>query len=167
MKTWTTIDKTKWPLRGEWDKEPDKAHWIDEKTGLDCLITRNTMGALCGYVGVPEAHPLFGKPCCDVSLLAHGSVNFADRCDPDADEEKGLCHTAQDAANETVWWFGFDCSHSCDLKPAFTMPAFTMLIPPEFAKMLAMWDETYRNFEFVKAEVESLAEQLMEYATKK
>lgn len=162
MKTWTTVDKSKWPLRGEWDQEPDKAQWIDEKTGLDCLIKKNSMGALCGYVGVPQSHPLFGKRYDAADLSVHGGVNFADACEPDADEERGLCHTAQDAANEIVWWFGFDCAHSRDLKPAFTLH-----LPPHLADMLTMWNETYRNFEYVKSDVESLAAQLMEYADKK
>lgn len=53
-----TMDKSKWN-RGPWDSEPDKKQWQDEATGLPCLIVRNRMGALCGYVGVPESHPLF------------------------------------------------------------------------------------------------------------
>lgn len=39
----------------EWDQEPDRKHWVQQ--GLDCLIVRNLMGALCGYVGVPPSHP--------------------------------------------------------------------------------------------------------------
>jgi hypothetical protein len=58
-KEYRTIDKTLWP-RGEWDDEPDKMQWQDEATGLPCLIVRGPVGALCGYVGVPEGHPCFG-----------------------------------------------------------------------------------------------------------
>ena len=54
MKTFKTKDKTNWPSRGPWDNEPDKAQWIDEASGYDCLIVRGGGGALCGYVGVPE-----------------------------------------------------------------------------------------------------------------
>jgi hypothetical protein len=45
---------------GEWDNEPDKIQWLDEDTGLDCLMVRNHFGSWCGYVGVTEGHPLFG-----------------------------------------------------------------------------------------------------------
>lgn len=45
---------------GPWDAEPDKVQWIDEETGLDCLIVRNRLGALCGYVGVGPDHPYHG-----------------------------------------------------------------------------------------------------------
>lgn len=54
-----TKDKKAWG-HGPWQDEPDKISWVDEATGLDCLIVRNHGGALCGYVGVPETHPLFG-----------------------------------------------------------------------------------------------------------
>lgn len=52
-------DKESWGV-GPWTDEPDKVSWVDEETGLDCMIVRNYGGALCGYVGVPETHPLFG-----------------------------------------------------------------------------------------------------------
>ena len=51
-------DKSGWE-QGAWQDEPDKVQWIDEETGLDCLIVRNPGGALCGYVGVAEGHSLF------------------------------------------------------------------------------------------------------------
>lgn len=60
MKTWTTVDKSDWPT-GEWHQEPDKAQWIDQATGLDCLIVRGPFGALCGYVGVPQSSPYLRK----------------------------------------------------------------------------------------------------------
>lgn len=61
---WTYRDRAGWDA-GPWDGEPDKAQWTDEATGLPCLIVRNRMGALCGYVGVPAAHPWHGKDYSD------------------------------------------------------------------------------------------------------
>lgn len=46
---------------GAWVDEPDKAQWRDEATGLPCLLVRNQLGALCGYVGVYPDHPYFAK----------------------------------------------------------------------------------------------------------
>lgn len=46
-------------VKGEWTDEPDYAEWKDEETGYSCLILRNGLGALCGYVGLPETHPLY------------------------------------------------------------------------------------------------------------
>lgn len=59
---YTTIDKSTWG-EGEWNQEPDKKEWQDEETSYPCLIVRAPVtGALCGYVGVPESHPLYGVP---------------------------------------------------------------------------------------------------------
>jgi hypothetical protein len=74
-----TVDKSEWP-RGDWDHEPDKAQWIDEATGLDCLIVRNRSGALCGYVGVDASHPLHRQDYDKVDVEVHGGLTFADRC---------------------------------------------------------------------------------------
>lgn len=59
---YVTVDKSGWG-DGPWQLEPDKKQWEDEVTGLPCLIVRNTQvtGSLCGYVGVPQGHPLYGK----------------------------------------------------------------------------------------------------------
>lgn len=46
---------------GPWEEEPDKRQWTDPATGLPCLIVRNRLGGLCGYVGVPPSHPWYGR----------------------------------------------------------------------------------------------------------
>lgn len=149
MRTWRNIDKTDWP-RGEWDNEPDKAHWIDPDTGLDCLVVRVPHhGALCGYVGVPESHPLFGKDEYGIDVDVHGGLTFSGRCGSQEDEGKGICHPKEGAANETVWWLGFDCIHFRDLNPA----------------RRNYGEEEYRDFPYVQREVTNLARQLNEQQT--
>lgn len=76
---------------GPWVGEVDKAQWVDAATGLDCLIVRGPMGSLCGYVGVPEGHPLYGVECSqetpvlgaapDMVLHVHGGLTYSDRCE--------------------------------------------------------------------------------------
>ena len=148
MKTWTTIDKTQWPSRGEWDSEPDKAQWIAEATRFDCLIVRGRSGALCGYVGVPKIHPMFEKDYDDVhditDIDVHGGLTFSGRCRPGEDESKGICHTG-DVANKTVWWLGFDCAHCDDVLPAYDIKYF---------------GECYKNMAYVKRQVTYLAKQV-------
>jgi hypothetical protein len=90
------LPKAEWG-RGEWNNEPDKVQYVDVATNLDCLILRGPVGALCGYVGVPETHPLFGTnysgcaadPKCEESycehspdryLRVHGGLTFSDAC---------------------------------------------------------------------------------------
>lgn len=105
-------DKSKW-ARGEWDSEPDKVQFEDRETGLPCLIVRTLhSGHLCGYVGVAEGHPLFGKSyseriACDRDNLTLGKKSpmvvlteaFADddssaRVDSVLDVHGGITFTA-------------------------------------------------------------------------
>ena len=65
MQTWTNkfhLNREGKPFPpGPWNQEVDKAVWIDPRSDLDCMIHRNPMGALCGYVGVGPDHPWHGK----------------------------------------------------------------------------------------------------------
>lgn len=171
LQTWTNMDKSRWTERGPWDSEPDKAQWVAH--GLDCLIVRNQLGGLCGYVGVPESHPYFGKgygdhvhddrcdaepgddlawhhkctPCGRVDV--HGGLTFTDRCEPVENPAEGICHVDAGAANKVVWWLGFDCGHCGDLLPGMSSRV-------DFGRPLV-----YRDLGYVQREVEMLAEQLV------
>ena len=143
MKTLTWIDKASWPA-GPWKREPDKAEWADEKTGLPCLIVRHRhSGHLCGYVGVPEGHPSFGKDYDDIAVEVHGGLTYSSLCDED-EKERGVCHTADKAA----YWLGFDCAHAGD------HAYFTERID-QFP------GEVYRDFGYVQRECAHLAAQLI------
>jgi len=145
-----------YPLgEGPWNDEPDKVQWIDPITGLDCLIVRNRMGALCGYVGLPPEHPLHGKDyghdAVDVSV--HGGLTFANFC---ADEEgpDAICHIAAPGRPDHVWWLGFDCGHAWDLQPGMV----------QFEKRMGFGrlpDVVYRDLDYVVDEVTALAVQLV------
>ena len=54
------VDKSNW-FTGSWSREPDVAQWQDVSTKLSCLIIRNYIGGLCGYVGVETDHHLWGR----------------------------------------------------------------------------------------------------------
>lgn len=88
------LEKGEWGP-GEWQDEPDKVQWVDEASGLDCLIVRTPLGYLCGYVGVTEGHPYFGvaysqcpEKCEEVwcahspesRMEVHGGLTFSDFC---------------------------------------------------------------------------------------
>lgn len=127
-----SLNRKNWTA-GPWDQEDDKYEWIDEKTGYYCLIHRNDLGALCGYVGLREDHPCYGKEDEAYQLDAHGGITYA---------------------NETIvedkqyWIIGFDCAHLGD---AFPVGRFN--INPY---------DSYRDYNYVKAEVDSLTIQLFE-----
>lgn len=172
---WRHTDKSAWG-DGPWQQEPDKVQWVDEATGLDCLIVRGPAGALCGYVGVPESHPWFGVEygSCTVSesgqcgdengdggwcdhrpeslIQVHGGLTFSDLCQEDAIEGHGICHIAEPGRPEKVWWFGFDCAHCYDLTPK---PS-----PVPFWRDRREADRSYRTREYVAQQCASLAVQL-------
>lgn len=145
-KIYTTRDRTGWPS-GPWDNEPDKMQWADKNTGLPCLAVRNFSGAWCGYVGVPDTHPMHGAHYDEVNADAHGGLTFSGACRPGA-EEHGICHIPEPGEPDNVWWLGFDCAHLGDKCP---QPRFH---GPEFD------DEVYRTLEYVQAECTRLAAQL-------
>ncbi len=149
---WTfpeTHNKHTWPV-GPWNDEPDKKQWRDEETGFPCLIVRNPVGALCGYVGVPEAHPWFGV---ELDSYAegmevpdvHGGVTFASFC---SGHKQGVCHVVETGENDRVWWVGFDCAHAGDVSPKYDVPTLP--------------DDSYKDISYVAAQCHSLALQAKE-----
>ncbi len=159
------MDKSKWP-QGPWTDEPDEETF--EHAGLACrIIRRSRSGHLCGYVRVPEAHPLYGKEYSDavpdsmresaqaalqsplgkrgiLSALVH--TPEAPRIDILFDVHGSLTFSGELRGVEGHW-FGFDCAHAGDLQPGYSLP-FTSD------------DDEYRDIEYVRAECRSLAEQL-------
>lgn len=133
------------PAAGPWSDEPDKVQWIDEATDLDCLIVRNHMGALCGYVGLPPGHSLHGLGYgeIDEDVDVHGGLTYAAPCQ----EDGTICHVPEPGRPADVWWFGFDCAHAGDIVPDFR---FTF------------HGDTYRDIAYVRAECAALAAQLCE-----
>lgn len=142
-------EKAEWGP-GPWSDEPDEVRWVDAETGFPCVILRNRLGGLCGYVGVPSSHPFHGvnygscptqcgRRRCGHSpesrLEVHGGLTYSG-----AYPESGH-------AMRELWWFGFDCTHPGDLAPSMV----------EYG---ASSECTYRDRAYVEAEVKRLARQL-------
>src|SRR5688572_19554792 len=118
-----------------WESEPDAIDWVDEATGLACAVRRGGVGALCGYVGVPPGHPLFGLSYDDlvplapedgeaeigrdvgaidalVSALGGEHERGVTRVGMTLHAHGGLTFSGPDLGGEApagLWWFGFDC----------------------------------------------------------
>lgn len=166
---YTTVEKAEWG-RGQWDDEPDKAVWVDEATGLDCMVNRGPGGHWCGYVGVPEGHAIFGAGYDDVRVPqadeadewsdwpnVHGGLTFASECrGSDEGPAYGICHIEQPGRPEKVWWFGFDCAHLGDLSPAYSS-----------LRVGSCFDgDSYKPMGYVTAETARLAAQLVSATVK-
>lgn len=161
---------------GPWDGEADKIAWIDQATGLGCIILRQEDGTLSGYVGVGPEHPLFAftedaLPV-DIANAIHGGVTYARACEVNRFEQRKhgkpraerytVCHVTrvryvqdyvtvqatQDEFHEDLWWFGFDTNHHGDL------------VPKPRPGRLDHKGSMYRDQDFVYAHVVELARQL-------
>jgi hypothetical protein len=147
-----THDKSGWG-DGPWTHEPDKRQWQDPATGLPCLIVRNGVGALCGYVGVAAGHPLYGKGYDELlSVRCHGGLTFASRCSP-GPEDRAICHIPGDGESDDVWWFGFDACHWMDLAPGMEAQMRTLIAGHRSHGI-------YRDLGYMQREVARLAAQL-------
>ena len=146
LKSWTFIDKSTWK-EGSWKQEPDRIEWIDDTTGLFCLILRKPSGALSGYVGVPSRHPFFLKPHDLLRLWVHRGISYSNLSR--GREETGVRFTSASGNPGSIWWFGFSCDYEDDLCPARNAPR-----------------GHYRDVEYVTHEVISLIEQIEQRSSK-
>lgn len=140
---------------GPWQEEPDTDAWRSPH-GFPCVMRRGSMGAWCGYVGVPPGHPWHGKDWGSIDVEVHGGLTYAEKCN----EWIGVCHVPAPGESDNFWWVGFDCAHWMDLNPVqealrsqLNMPAYER--PEEFR-------DVYRTLAYVKAETEDLARQAKE-----
>jgi hypothetical protein len=111
----------------------------------DCHIMQvPALGHLCGYVRIPKKHPLHGLSYDEVYNLGyeievHGGLTYSASTIGEA--------TGMQYLLSRQWYFGFDCAHSGDIIPGH---------PFSFGNENAV----YRDYDYVKAECESLARQL-------
>jgi|SRR3972149_5302496 len=163
----------------EWDTEPNREEFVHAE--LPCLILRGPMKFLCGYVGVPPSHPMYHKEYDDINVDVHGGLTFSHLGGfreiyrkpaykppinpPDVpmgspeiilwmEETRNYFHESiiiecmepnpNDKWPEGFWWVGFDCAHGGDYIPGLDVTR----------------EDTYRNWTWVKAETQHLAEQL-------
>lgn len=171
-KEYRTRDKSGWG-EGAWQDEPDKIQFEDPDTGLPCLIVRNQMGALCGYVGVPEGHPWYRKGFYDLDEISvHGGPTFTGHCTEGGEEDHSICHVPDPGEPDNVWWVGFDCHHAYDVGPAYEarMREQSFRFNDLMVTMASLTERAgreapqYRDVAYVRREIASLARQAVEAA---
>lgn len=117
--------------------------------GLKCVVVAiEDRGHRCGYVGVDNSHPYYGKDYTDVdNIYVHGGLTYS---------------TSKENSNypieSNLWWFGYDCAHWGDAKD------LSMAINPAILEVERMYPETgiVRTLAFCMNECRDLAEQLSE-----
>lgn len=160
-----------------WESEPDERD--GEAHGLPYALRRGPSGVWCGYVGVPEDHPLHGKDYsakikvpeaivrrdintdripvismfCASKVEAEANILSVDLC---FDVHGGLTWANEYAGGpshkgEGYWWFGFDCGHAGDLCPKYEEMDF------------GREGYEYRDIDYAEKECRDLARQLAEW----
>jgi len=164
--------------KGPWLGEADKVSWRDTVSGYDCIMLRDTdNGFLCGYVGIPQDHPLWGWDADavppDTGIEVHGGLTYSRLCDEGpsparrlAVEARRICHvtlrpavyhpvehaTDHRVEDSHAWWFGFSCDHAYDRSPNDS-PNSSRSKSSELARI-------YRDDAYVVRETIALAAQL-------
>lgn len=159
---------------GPWLGEADKVAWVDEATGLECIMLReHPEGFLRGFVGVSSTHPLFGwnhdAVPASLGIEVHGGLTYSRICDDGPNprrhlitEYRRICHVVvgevplQHATDHRAgggqWWFGFDCDHIFDVVPN--------RVGDRQSLAGAGIDARYRDDGYVVREIRNLAAQL-------
>lgn len=126
------------PKEGPWNRDPPMPQeWVDEQTGYECAVYRNSVGCLLGYITLPKEHPWFGLESDELGDVdVHGGVTYTRHV------------LNAENPNDPKWRIGFDCAHGGD---------YTPLLLPYSAYY---WNAgIYRDFTYVKSEVERLVNQ--------
>jgi hypothetical protein len=157
-------------IEQEWRNEPNELEF--EYKGYKCLILRGPVGALNGYVFIPDGHKLYGKL-------------YNDQMNENFDVHGGLTYSGN-LKGQDKWAIGFDCAHLGDIAPLsldrewFYKDKLDKATDEEKDKASQIFDaleilykiyptscntniDTYKNIDFVKKECEKLVDQLVEY----
>ena len=156
-------------MNKEWLEETNIKKWMHK--GLHCLIIRHPdAGHLCGYVQIPKGHILYNhgyteylpqvlmrkwKKIRQGNVGKRGAIDIfcQDRDHPTCgfffDVHGGITLSGKPKGEQKGFWYGFDCGHSGDLSPFYE-------VSEEYKKY-----NTYRNMDYVTAETERLAEQIL------
>lgn len=128
-----------------WEHEPDNEEWVHEPTGYKCTIWRHpTHGQLNGYVAIPKGHKCHGvsEETLNNQVEVHGGLTYMG-----TDKETG------------EYVVGFDTNHHNDFAPKLVM-TIMQYSSWEDAEWELKERGTYRDWAYVKEQVEKLAEQL-------
>lgn len=123
---------------------------VDEFFMIDdypCIAFLNPyLKTWCGYCGVSPQSPLFEKDYDDICIDCHGGLTYSGFrvLDIRGFSTPEISEYA-DYAYKDHWFFGFDCAHYHDLVPG-----------SPFGNKNAV----YRNLDFVKKELKSVAAQI-------
>jgi hypothetical protein len=124
--------------------------WTTE-AGFRATIIIHPAGHRCGYVGVPQQNPSYGKGYDSIDADVHGGLTFAggDKTYP--------------VENEGLWWLGYDCAHLGDARdPELMSGEYKKIYDKGLLREMSFQGDTVKTLEYCINECESLAKQLVE-----
>lgn len=129
-----------------------KIEKVGEYKGFQYVITGNSMGFRCGYVGVDESHSMYKKHYAELDFDIHGGLTYSGGGDGYPIESNN-------------WWLGFDCGHCWDGRD---FDLIKELSHPESADYFiglgrqfpTFGEEDIRTVEYVETECQLLISQL-------
>lgn len=118
--------------------------------GYKYMVMFLELGHRCGYVQVPDDHPINNDDCWvdpETDITCHGGITFCHRTTmPDNDAEAHL-------------WIGFDCRHYGDAVDADAFEGYFGKSKAEFASY--DMKGVVRTKDYVVSECERIIEQLV------
>ncbi len=121
---------------------------------LCCILRHSVLGQLNGYVAIEEAHPCYNKDFEGIKVSVHGGLTYGADSLP--------IFIEKDVFEKPLYWLGFDTAHYRDVFP-FELRVKDIRTGEHVSALegLSSFDDsTYKDFEYVKEEVISLADQL-------
>lgn len=149
------FDREAWG-KGAWEHEADYYSWIDSYTQYPCVGKRNLYGAWTGFVGLDCGHPLYQTDIAH-QIFDHIEVHQKDVTFSgwQMDEDKSFTPMSR------RWWLGFDCMGENDICPALIDED-----APRRRPSIKNKRPVYRDWLYVKDQIEYLAAQLAYYDTR-
>lgn len=144
-----------------WNNEENKYSFYYK--GCLCLILRNHLGALCGYVGVNSTN-VFYQTEPPMDLIVYGNITYAGYGDTEPIGSPWFQRPIADAEGKTLWWVGFTCSYSDDFCPALAENIKHRVAPdaPYLPASMGGVAGEYKDIFFVINELVNLVDQITE-----
>jgi hypothetical protein len=122
----------------EWEKEPDRKNF--EYRGYSCIIKRNPLFFLCGYVAIPDFNENEDEYLLE-NVFPHGGITFSEYpC--------GNYLPLYNSIGQKLYWVGFDCAHASDMVPGW-------MGIQNMDRMI------YRNMAYVEKEIKNMVDQII------
>ena len=120
-----------------------------EYQGYMCVVLLQRLGHRCGYVGLKDDDPRYGKKYGKLDKIeCHGGLTYS------------AGHLLADVPRG-MWWIGFDCAHAWDAPDIEAVREIFGEFDAERAAICYNHGAPIRTREYVEAECRNIVDQLV------